>query len=171
MRITKQLAENIARQLLSKKVKEIEEIEQKMSRITTEYYESTIPIPVLNLAKKHKGWVRMTDVVKLNNGFFRYYGIKLTKTLPKLDTYSEVISDLDPKFNKEIQALYNKKKELTERGIELKNETISTLIALGTYKRVAEVFPEAARLLPDEGKVTSKALTVNVELLRKRISS
>lgn len=169
MRITKELANNIAHTLLQKKQKEIEAIEKDISRMVTEYYEALIPKAVIAFSKKHKGYLPMTQSVTIDNGYFHWTFFPLTKHLPKIENHS-LLQRLEPEFNKKLQDIYHKKDEMKRTLKELINETVGTLLSLGTSKRIAEVFPEAAKLLPAEGSTTTRALAVNVESLRKRIA-
>jgi len=169
MRISKTTAESIAKSLLEHKQKDINSLNQEIKDCVTEYYESLIPKNVLTFHKNYPGWIRETSCVSIKSGIFNFQMFDLSRKLPQIQMTS-TITGVDSQFLKALEKLTMKRSKLTSGLRELRDDTISTLLSLGTTKRVSEVFPEAAKFLPAEGSTMTKALAVNIEALRKRIA-
>lgn len=163
MRITKELANNIARGLLKTKTDEISEFSKSIREYATEIYKRQIPENVLKLFKSNKEYINTSCSVRLiGNGF--NYDYQAIDELPSTLTHPHLVFT-----NEEAEKLLSMRyrlEALKKDREELKKEVEQTLISLGTYKRVSENFPEAIPFLP---KVKNAEIVVDLTKLREKI--
>lgn len=166
MRITKQIAADVAKKLLSKKNDELSEMQKQLSAKALEFYLETVPSDVLNLYKKEPSYMQSASSITLRGYGFSTENIYFGKNAPSKSQYS-AYADLSQEANKTLRSLKDKvsdfKKEYDKTRIELE----AALFSLRTYKNVEIHLPEATPFLPKKNDCTS--LAINFDDLRNKI--
>lgn len=142
MKITKQIAENIANSLLEKKEKELNDKITKSKEKIREEYLKLIPKEVLTVYKKFPSYIQLTSSIGYNilgshNEYF--------KTSIPCNSNKEELLRKTSVF--ELKLLLQDRNKLNE----LKNKTAESIYALKTSKNVEIMFPEAIPYLPKAG--------------------
>lgn len=167
-RITKNLAQIVARNLLAKKREAVNKAETALNKWLTDVYKASIPRPVMNVFKKYPKYVETSNgvYIKLRSRNGRTEGrrwILEGPDLPRnsnfslsgkaLSEYKYKIKDLDKK-SAELAKLYEETKEAIYRCY--------------TFEGLKKKFPEAAKHLPKELGSIGKT---NIDLtgIRKRL--
>lgn len=164
MRITKSIAEYVAKQMVSEKKKLLERKRDIVKGICTEIYKREIPKDVLKLWDKNSSWLKSTSSVRLN-GYGFSYEYQDIEELPKN-------FNRDPFLifeNNEAELVLSARNEIQKINDEirsLQSEIEQALLSLVTYKRVSENFPEAIPFLP---KIQNTSLVVDLSNLRNKI--
>jgi hypothetical protein len=164
MRITKQIASDVANQLLAKKVKGNN---RNWTELSNEVYESvlkTIPKEITELQEKYPSYVRTSQNVRLFGNGFNHENINTPKSFPCTD-YSKTYTPTEKEAAEWIKLL-NDYKDGKDNLRKLSSEIESALYNLKTYKAVQENFPEAYELLPEK---VSTSLSVNISDIRQKI--
>jgi len=160
--ITKAIAQEVALRLTAKKLNEVEALRLNLRNVFTEMYLATIPEEILKLFKAHPSYFEARSSFQLQGNGCNYEYLSTNKNLPFSKRLfmptAEQAGILLPLCN----SLDAKNKELKE----LRNEIEITLNSLRSYKRIRELFPEAAPFLPE--KITT-ALAVNISDLQSRL--
>lgn len=161
-RITKEKAKQVAIKLLEKKLAEVTEAENKIQFFITDIAKKSIPRLAYELLESHKEYLKTTSYKYLRGeGVQRWEQVKLLESVPNNDIPLELTKVQADKY---IQ-LQRKHKDLKEKYNTLLVDVETALIKCGTYKKVQELFPEAAPYLP-----TVYALpALNITDIRKRI--
>ena len=165
-KITKAIAEQVATQVTAKLKQKIEDAEKEMSVAVTEMLKAKIPAEIVEAYKKHKEYVRDQGYVYLNSNGYSHRHVKLTETIPY--TGSSYLNALTNKEVVPLDKIEQKKDKLQEKYKRTYQEIESTLIGLGTYKRVQEQFPELYKYLPSAPGNTS--LMIVPEKIRETVS-
>jgi len=159
-RITKQIAEAVANQLVLPKRQELQKEEQKLHQITTDIYLKHIPSQVMDAYDKYHEWFNKTESVYLNTNGFNYEYLALTKNYPKQrNKYPEFTAAESAKIRVQFDIVADLKKSIEK----LKFDIETAVFNLRTYSNVEKEFPEAFKLLP--AKQTT-ALIVNLKDIR-----
>lgn len=164
MRITKQIASDVANQLLAKKVKGNN---RNWTELSNEVYESvlkTIPKEITELYEKHPSYVRTSQNVRLFGNGFNHENISTPRGFPCID-YSKTYTPTEKEAADWIKLL-NDYKDGKDNLRKLSSEIESALYNLKTYKAVQDNFPEAYELLPEK---VSTSLSVNLSDIRQKI--
>lgn len=164
MRITKQLANDIAKKLTSKNLQEITDAKTKLKSKSKEFAIKKIPTEVMEMFAKYPKVFEATRSIRFTNVDLHFKWWSIEGDIPDFFENYTPISDADAKtlkkLNDNIRQLENENKDLF-RQIEI------ALIGLKTFKNVERDFPEAAKHLPTPA--TSTALTVNLDSIRKKL--
>lgn len=167
MRITKQIAQDVAMQLVSGKRVEIKELKNKQAEFLTEIYENSLSDLIKESFAKHKGFIYSGSSLRLSGvglpqGYKNY---PLTKELPKCNSCS-----IFPVTDEQAAIIlgYSDKVDDLEREVnELQNNIEAALFNLRTYGNVEKEFPEAFKLLPVTK--TNTGLMVNIKDIRCKL--
>lgn len=161
-RITKEKAKQVATKLLEKKLAEVTEAENKIRFFITDIAKKAIPRLAYELLEKHKEFVRTVNYKYLKGeGIQRWEDCKLLEYVPNNETPLELTKVQADKY---IQ-LQRKHKDLKIKYDSLLVDVETALIKCGTYKKVQELFPEAAPYLP----TIYAPPALNIADIRKRI--
>lgn len=164
MRITKSIAEYVAKQMVLEKKKSLEEKKDLLKSTCTEMYKRQIPKDVLKLWEKNATWLRLTNSVRLSGDGFSY-DYQDIEELPRIHNREPFLSF----ENNEAELILSARNEIQKMNIEinlLKAEIEQALLSLVTFKRVSENFPEAVPFLP---KIQNTSLVVDLSTLRNKI--
>jgi hypothetical protein len=165
MRITKQIANDVALKLLEKKREVLKEKEKNISFRLRHMVEKHIPICVLDLSKKEPNYFTWSDNVSINGNGFNYKHFDLDKEVPSKHRFNTLFEPNETEA-KELSSLINMFEKEKEEIKNLQKEIEITLFNLRTYNKVSENFPEALPFLP-KGQNTS--LSLNLSDLRNKL--
>lgn len=167
MRITKEIAQKVANQLLHKKDEQIEDLKIKVNDILKKEILSTIPNTIIAAFhdKTTHDYIDASGSVRLMGNGFNHEHYYLINSLPTKG--GEIIINVSEKFSKLLMPAH-KHLKISKREREITfDEVYVSLINLRTYANIEKQFPEAFLLLPPENK--SMALLVNVDHIRNKI--
>jgi uncharacterized phage infection (PIP) family protein YhgE len=160
MRITKEIASQVAAKLLSLKYKELAELRKDFSDTVREMYMQTVPDDVIKCFKKHPiyfGYSQGNSITLYGNGFnHEHIHVERIPSNGKMLTPSKEQADT-------LQKLQNKIKDLDKAAKELRKSIEVALYNLRTYEKVKTVFPEAYEFLPE----ANTAIAINVDSIRE----
>jgi len=167
MRITKEIAANVAKQLVSSKKEEIKSLKSQQSEFITTIYEASLSELIKQAFKKHKGFLYTTTSIRLiGSGLpVGYKSYQLTKVLPQCNSCGQF--PMNDEQADVIINFSNKIEDLEKSTHELQNNIEAALFNLRTYNNVEKEFPEAFKLLP-ASKVNT-GLMVNIKDIRCKL--
>ena len=161
-RITKEKAKQVATELLEKKLLEVTESENKIKFFITDIAKKSVPTLAYELLEKHKEYVKTVSYKYLKGeGIQRWEQVNLLEKIPNNESPLELTKVQADKY---IQ-LQRKHKDLKIKYDSLLIDVETALLKCGTYKKVQELFPEAAPYLPTFYPTPS----LNILDIRKRI--
>ena len=166
MRITKDVAEETAKKMISKKTLELKKMKSDFSDKIRKVKVKEIPKQVIETYEFHPNYFNKIGIVYLRGLGFNNDPISVQNYPYDNNYYLELtekngVSILLIEFNK-IKSL---EKEIKDLKLEIETALYSTL---RTYKRVEESFPEALEFLPPINN-NKTALVVNLSSLRDKI--
>lgn len=164
MRITKAIAENVAKELTKKLDGKIKEHQADLRAVVTDIAKSSIPKDVLACYKKHPSYFNDRQKVSLCGNGLHYDEVPLLDKLP-IDYYYKP----NEKDSASILARLNNISKLKKEAEELENDIYVALVALKTYKRVEQEFPEAVQYLPESSQCV--AIAIPMKDLRGKINN
>lgn len=165
-KITKAIAEQVAKAVTAKLKQKIDDAEKEMSVAVTEIVLKRIPEEVMVAYKKAPAYISDTSYVYLNSNGYNSRKVVLTERLPYGRSY--YIEGITNKEVAPLDKIEQKKEKLKDKYDRTYQEIESTLIGLGTYKRVQEQFPELYKYLPSAPGNTS--LMIVPEKIRETVS-
>lgn len=144
-RITKEKAKQVAAKLLEKKLAEVAEAENKIKFFITDIAKKNVPRLAYELLEKHKEYSKTIQYKYLKGeGIQRWQECSLLEKIPNNESPLELTKVQADKY---IQ-LQRKHTDLKLKYNTLLVDVETALIKCGTYKKVQELFPEAAPYLP-----------------------
>ena len=164
MRITKQIASEVAKELVAKKRKENGKVWIELCESIYESIKKKIPKELIDFSNKYPSYTRMSQIVKLVGNGFNHESINLNNAFPCRD-WSLTYVPTNEEGEKWIK-LFNKYHEQRESISSLHRDIENALYNLKTYKAVEENFPEAYKFLPE--KITT-SLSINLSDIRQKI--
>ena len=168
-KITKTLAQEIAIKVIAPFNVQIEECDAQMSQLVYEDYLASIPKDVMILYKKYPKYVYTCYYITIRDFGFIYQYINFPKD--KNNNLIYLPNNKDWKFTQELADKLHKvdykKQDLVEKRNRTQVEIESTLLALGTYKKVEENLPELAKFLPVR---QTQALMLNIAPVKATIN-
>lgn len=165
-RVTKTLAEEVARKLCEKFNTGIASKKKELEALVTQEAWRRIPDEVTKLFKKDPSFIMSRSQVTLDNdGDMKWQRISFTSPIPY--SKSETKFALPPKLLKEATKLYKEITTLKRDKKKVNAEIIQAIVALRTYKRVENDFPEAFKFFPKESE--SLLPSVNLQNLRDKV--
>lgn len=162
MRITKEIAYNVALGLTNKSKKACEKLETEFQLAVVCAYDQQIPDLVKSTFKKFPEWFARTDYITLRGHGFNHESVFLKKQAICNNGSNSAFLAMDDEIGSALQMKRNAHAKARKKYSELLNETAQTLMDLRTYKRISEVFPSAMPFLPKE---MSTSLIVNIDSL------
>jgi hypothetical protein len=168
MRITKDVAEETAKKMISKKSLELKKLSSDFSDKIRKMKVKQIPKNVIETYEYFPDYFNACFSVYLKGVGFNNDCIKVQKYPYNGNYYLELNSNTSVVSN-ELLKQFNKIKSLEKEIKDLKLEIETALYStLRTYKRVEESFPEALEFLPPMNN-NKTALVVNLSSLRDKI--
>ena len=142
-KITRKIAEIISKEMANSAYdSKIAPLESKLLDMVSDEVIANTPIEVLEISKKYPKYFITRSEVNLSDGVNRLNYVKCRR-LPS----EQAVITVSPKVFAQIKGLYDELKALHKVKIDLINKIESTLLRLGTYKRVQSEFPEAYKYL------------------------
>jgi hypothetical protein len=164
-RISKSLAEEVTRKLIAPIDKEIKALEKEKIEIARDYYKNLVPKMVQDCFDLHPEYF-----MKFSNwvhyGEYNSIGRVESKEFPE-DNKTTSYSINQPKVVKVLSEIDLKLHNLEKKKRESYSLIYSSLIGLGTIKKIKEFMPEAGEFLPIEA---TTALSVNWKAANEVIS-
>jgi hypothetical protein len=163
-RITKSIAEEVARQLVKERENEISQLKKNLSHYVTMLHIDRIPENVMKAFKSNGSYINSQQTMYITGaGFDRWFKVTMEKTLPYNGESLEV-NDVDGNAIKDADNLIQDKIRAKE---ELRQNIEVALFNLRTYNNVEKEFPEAFKLLPKQSVNT--ALAINLKDIRSKL--
>lgn len=162
MRITKQIAENVASKLLLKKNEYLNLSKDDLEKLVCEIMKSKVPESVLKVFKSNPEYVETSNYISLNGNGFNWERVCLGKQIPCKNTDYTPTYEESRIISEKINTFQKLKKEISD----LKHELVVNIFNLKTYKQVEENFPEAYVFLPE---IKNNAVAVNLTTLRAKL--
>lgn len=165
MRITKTIAENVAKELTKKLDEKIKEHQDDLEKIASEIFEKSLPKGLMEAYSKFPKYISTRGGFQLVGNGADYELMSFGKQLPSIKSSFQASL-------KETQSLigrYDNIKRLKKEKSELETNIKEALLALKTYKKVEQEFPEAVQYLPE----SSSCVTIAIPMkdLRGEINS
>lgn len=165
-RISKDLAESIAKSLTAKKSSDIETLKKNKTRLVHNAWMKKVPKDVVAMFEKKRGYINTTSYAYLHGKGVHNTYVAFDSRVPTSGGQTSLtMSDKDTEEFVKLQNSIEKKEKALE---QLRREITATLMSLRTFKRVRAEFPEAAKYLPAETGVT-QALTINIGSILERL--
>lgn len=165
MRITKQIASDVAKELVAKKSKENGKVWIELCEKIHKSILKTIPKDLLEISEKYPNYIKGSQVVKIIGNGFNHESINISKTFPCTD-WSRIYTPTEEE-GKEWISLFNKYHDERKKISELYRDIENCLYNLKTYKAVEENFPEAYKYLPVK---IATSLSINLSDIRQKIN-
>jgi hypothetical protein len=166
-RITKQIAEITANELVKSKKEKIKILQSEFKQKLYQMVLQNIPDDVIKFHKKHPKFIKTNFYVEISGNGFEYQRIALESEFPSKNGERFQLLP-DPETAKELLKSFNQIKDLKESSDRLKSDLERAIFNLRTYKSVEENFPEAFLLLP---KIENNSVQINLSDIRNRINN
>lgn len=163
-RITKEIAKDVATQMLKARKDEFEKIAMELAEIVTEEYKRQLPDGMYAMFKKNRRYFSIISYCNVVGVGLSKHNITLKESLPYGDTYSIKVND---DFAKKVLTLSDAVDDKRKEYERLKKEIEIALFNIRTYKNVLNVFPEAVPFLP---KITTTAVAINLSSIRSSLN-
>jgi hypothetical protein len=146
-RITRAIAEEMAQKLLEKKYEANKKRYNEIAEMLEVIVESKIPKDIMKVFNDpiSKNYIDSRSSVYINGQGLNHDYILLNKALPCNRSSSILLSDEKALYISKKLEIWKKNKK---KNSELLQKTTETLVSLRTYKKVQDLFPEAAVFLP-----------------------
>lgn len=142
-KITRKIAEIISKEMANSAYdSKIAPLESRLLDMVSDEVVKSIPIEVLEISKKYPKYFITRSEVNLSDGLNRLNYIKCRR-LPS----EQAVITVPSKVFAQIKELHEELKALHKVKVDLINKIESTLLKLGTHKRVQSEFPEAYKYL------------------------
>jgi hypothetical protein len=164
MRITKEIAEQVARLLCTKKKEAINAKKKVLAEYNTVIYLRHLPDDIVKAFKKKPNYFNKQTSTRINGSGLGYEFYQLDDVQPTDQRTSITASEDEAKF---IVKASNEITDLQIQYNEIVKEIEAALYNLRTYNNVEKEFPEAFALLPPT-KVNT-GLMVNLKDIRCKL--
>jgi len=162
-RITKEIANEVARKLTTKKTEEIQKLDLLIQETLELFILKRVPKDVIEFQKTNPKFTYSTSSFRLiGNGFNHKY----LNTKNDIPYNGNNIFEPKPDEAKKLLEMINKKSDLKSNLNKLFSEIENLLYNLRTYNKVIIEFPEVEPFLP---KTISNKLMVNVNDIRQQL--
>lgn len=142
-KITRKIAEIISKEMSNSAYdSKIAPLESRLLDMVSDEVVKSIPIEVLEISKKYPKYFITRSEVNLSDGLNRLNYVRCRR-LPS----EQAVITIPSKVFAQIKELHEELKALHKVKVDLINKIESTLLKLGTYKRVQSEFPEAYKYL------------------------
>jgi hypothetical protein len=153
--------------ILCQKQKEYRDLlEKNFKSAVYDAYQKQTPQQVKNVAKNFPDWVKFAKSVHLDGHGFNRETFNVEKSVISNSGNYYCILNLTSTFAPSLKKKHNEWLKACEDYKKLLVEVKNALLALKTYARITEKFPEAAKHLP---KTTVNALVINVDDVRNKL--
>jgi len=168
-KITISLATAIASKMAAAVYAErIDKAKKELKDQVSECVFAHIPEEVLEVSKKHPSYFNRRDYVSLVSGTVQLWNFKC-ESHPSWD--SNIVSITNKQMER-VNLLNKKLTRLSGERDSFKHKVETTLISLGTYKRIKESLPEAYAYIPTEkAEGTTTAITLPIQELQDIFNS
>lgn len=173
MRITKQIALEVAEKMAKPTFDRVKEIKNQMYNLLRDYHMMSIPHDVVKLQKEYPSYFKTTNSISIEVGNFKEGVGGGESIIVPANTNTLYINEISDKaLLCKLEKSSAKKQRLKEKGRRLERSIESSLLQLGTYKRVQDSFNEAYGYLPSVESRNLPALEINSirELLKEQQS-
>lgn len=162
----------MARVLTKKSYEKWRRASAEVPKYITELYEKKMPPEIKAMFNKYPSYFSTSSTVYPKGPGLGYNTHEsATKQLPKnTGGGNSCTIELTAEEAETLKALMNAREDAKKYMDDLVRETTNSILALGTSKRVAEHFPQAANLLP-ETPAKTLALIPNLEGLTKKLKN
>jgi hypothetical protein len=163
-RITKTIAEQVAKKLTEKKSNEIKELRLQLKQKATEIKLANTPVVIMDLFKEYPDFFNEKSGEYINGpGLNRYSSFSYTEEMPGINEGLQITAE----EAEQIIEIDDKIKDLTAAINKVRTDIEVALLSLRTYNNIEKEFPEAFAHLPER---TSMALAINLADVRKQIA-
>lgn len=173
-RITKSLAGLIALKVADAYYFDlIKNAEKEKVDYATRFALDVIPKTVMICLSEYKNWIASSvdAFFTTENGDAYLYSV-LNVNIPLMEKHSIPVLVIDSACYKKLKNCLNVINDLDNNRDKMINEISSTILKLGTHKRVLEEFPDIAEYLPaDEEKHLPSTTLCNIRLILKSIKN
>lgn len=146
-RITKSIAEEVARQLVKERENEISQLKKNLGHYVTQLHIARIPEIVMKAFKTNGSYINSQQSMRITGaGFDRWFTVNMDKTLP----YSGEHLQVNDEQGNAIKDADNLIQDKTTAKNDLKQSIEVALFNLRTYANVEKEFPEAVKFLPKQ---------------------
>lgn len=168
MRITKEIAEQVARQMIEKKLEKNEtKLQELKGLVALRVMETKVPKEVGQFRSDgFADWLKKSRGVTLMGNGFNHEYLDL-KEFPSTTTNNYIPFEPTPEDAKIWIKLHGDYQSERQKIQRLRGEISDTLYSLKTYNRVEKDFPEAFKFLPAKQET---GLSICIDDLRKRLS-
>jgi hypothetical protein len=171
MRVSQETAGHIARALTKKSYEKWQKAKNDVPKAISELYYKKIPVEVAIVLDKHPDWFDWTNIVYIVGAGFGHNDYETSsKQVPRNQCGGYAKMKLTDKEAEALKTLIHNRERLQKEYEDLERETRNSIIALGTHKKIAEHFPQAANLLPTT-KAKTFALIPNLEKLTLKLKN
>lgn len=133
-------------------------------------YRNSIPTEVINCYKKHPDWFERTGYIDFEGNGFRRESVTVVGEYVIANNNGHARLSTTPEIAAEIKKAKTEWENAKDESEKLLQETYNALLALGTYKKIEEHFPQAAPFLPVTGP-KMMALIPNLDGLKKKLQT
>lgn len=164
-RITKDLSEKLARDMLVKKEDKLTELNSSLRTFLKTSIRNNIPEEVIKLYKKYPDYFSSRSHFEVSNVNGYHMGwFNLDQEFPAKGFEFKLDEASSEKFT-EINSVIEKKEAEYREVFE---QTKEVIYSLRTYKKIIEAFPECKDILSSESEANTQLLDINV--LRRKIN-
>lgn len=144
------------------------EIESKLREYITELYKQSIPADVMKMFEKNPEYIKTTSSVKISGqGLVKDRSVSFIGSFPSNKGEYYVTLHMTNEQAKKAVKLVEQRQEMEEKYKNTKDEIETTILNLGTHKRVLDDFPEAYGSLP--GVNINTQMTVQLQPVRDKV--
>jgi hypothetical protein len=169
MRISKDLARQIALKLTQKSRDKRDKLKAAWEEAVTISYIQQIPEKVIKLQSLYPEWFKISGNIILEGHGFSWTNVNATEHVIKGKS-DNCFLKLDAKLAGQLKALQNAYQDAKQAETNLFEEIETAILGLGTSKKVADHFPDAAKYLPPDG-ARSMALIPDLSKLTNKIKN
>lgn len=168
-KISKSLTRSIANQLVANTLgKKRQELDEKLKKALMTLVISSLPEEVISFSKKYSKFVSMGSAVRLRLGADTF--IHSVDSFPSDLGWVKEVEIFDKKIFDNLLRMHRRYEDYYREIREAEKATYETLVNLGTFKRIQEVFPEAYALIPEETfQSDTQALAIPMSTLREKL--
>jgi len=160
--ISQTKAEQIAKELLAKKAKNVAALKTAFQKLVYDEYMKTIPLDVRKFLLKHKEYTNTNSSLRLIGNGFDHLHVTMPSSVP-ISQYSSY--QPDSKTATKLVAAHNAHEKAEKEHRNAVSTVTATLVSLKSFAKIREHFPEAAPFLPEP----TKTELVNISEVRKLV--
>lgn len=170
MKISQDLARRIALKLTDKKHNQVEKLLKAYRQLVTDFYRLSTPEDVLICYKKYPDYFEKESYIRFEGHGFRREVVNVIGEYVIANCNRDAWLKLTPEIADTIKKAKSEWEDCKNECDKLLQETNNALLALGTYKKIEEFLPEAAKYLPQTGQKVL-ALIPNLDKLKDKLQN